>query len=194
MGVGTLTRAIFLDRDGVLNEAVVRDGKPYPPASAAEVRLVDGAAEGMARLKELGFLLLVATNQPDVARGTQTMEELGAINAVLEAALPLDAVLICPHDSGDECLCRKPKPGLLLFGAQHFDLALSACYMIGDRWRDMDAAAAAGVPGVWIDYGYAERGPTETPARWATSRIPALSIISLKLLDKGLHLTYVRQC
>ena len=90
MGVRTVRRAIFLDRDGVLNEAVVRNGKPYPPASAAEVRLVEGAAEGMARLKELGYLLLVATNQPDVARGTQTMEELGEINHVLEAALPLD--------------------------------------------------------------------------------------------------------
>ena len=164
MGVRTVRRAIFLDRDGVLNEAVLRNGKPYPPASAAEVRLVEGAAEGMARLKELGYLLLVATNQPDVARGTQTMEELGAINHVLEAALPLDAILICPHDNSDECPCRKPKPGLLLFGAEKFELSLPDCYMIGDRWRDMDAAAAAGVAGVWIDYGYRERAPAVPPA------------------------------
>lgn len=160
MGVGTLKRAVFLDRDGVLNEAVVRDGKPYPPATAAEVRLVDGAVEGLGRLRDMGFLLLVATNQPDVARGTQTMAELGAINSVLEEALPLDAVLICPHDSGDGCECRKPKPGLLTLGAREFGVALEASYMIGDRWRDMDAAAAAGVAGVWIDYGYDERGPS----------------------------------
>lgn len=164
MGVGTVRRAIFLDRDGVLNEAVVREGKPYPPATAAEVRLVDGAAEGLARLSEMGFLLLVATNQPDVARGTQTMEELAAINQVLQDALPLDAVLMCPHDSVDGCECRKPKPGLLLTGGIEFGLALEACYMIGDRWRDMDAAAAAGVAGVWIDYGYDERGPSAAPA------------------------------
>jgi len=169
VGVRTIRRAIFLDRDGVLNEAIVRNGKPYPPASAAEVRLVEGAAEGMARLKELGFLLLVVTNQPDVARGAQTMEELGAINQVLEEALPLDAILICPHDSGDECPCRKPKPGLLLFGAEKFELSLPDCYMIGDRWRDMDAAEAAGVPGVWIDYAYRERGPAVPPAARVTS-------------------------
>lgn len=163
MGVGTVRRAVFLDRDGVLNEAVVRDGRPYPPASAAAVRLVEGAADELGRLKALWFLLLVATNQPDVARGTQTMAELDAINAVLRAALPLDDVLTCLH-SGDGCDCRKPKPGLLLQGAERYGLTLGACYLIGDRWRDMDAAAAAGVAGVWIDYGYAERGPTAPPA------------------------------
>ena len=164
MGVGTVRRAVFLDRDGVLNEAVVRDGKPYPPQSAEAVRLVDGAAEGLARLRELGFLLLVATNQPDVARGTQTMAELNAINDVLRGALPLDEFLICPHDSGDGCECRKPKAGLLREGAERFGFELANCYMIGDRWRDMDAAEAAGVTGVWIDYGYAERGPAKAPA------------------------------
>lgn len=180
MGVRTVRRAIFLDRDGVLNEAVVRNGKPYPPASAAEVRLVEGAVEGMARLKELGFLLLVVTNQPDIARGTQTMEELGAINQVLEAALPLDAILICPHDNGDECPCRKPKPGLLLCGAEKFELSLPDSYMIGDRWRDLDAAAAAGVTGVWIDYGYRERGPAAPPAARVTSLRDAVEWIVMQ--------------
>ncbi|MFN0105243.1 MAG: D-glycero-alpha-D-manno-heptose-1,7-bisphosphate 7-phosphatase [Bryobacteraceae bacterium] len=170
MGDGTLRRAVFLDRDGVLNEAVVRDGKPYPPAKAEEVRLVAGAAEALARLKALGFLLLVATNQPDVARGTQTTAELDAINALLREALPLDDFFTCPH-SGDGCDCRKPKPGLLLQGAERYGLALTDCYMIGDRWRDIDAAAAAGVPGVWIDYGYRERGPSAVPP----ARVKSLS-------------------
>lgn len=164
MGVGTVRRAIFLDRDGVLNEAVVREGKPYPPASAAEVRIVDGAAEGLARLKELGFFLLVVTNQPDIARGAQSFAELSAINDVLLGALPLDEFFVCPHDSGDACSCRKPKPGLLLQGAESYGLSLPDCFLVGDRWRDMDAAAAAGVPGIWIDYGYAERGPSAPAA------------------------------
>ena len=124
---------------------------------------MEGAAEGLGRLKELGFLLLVATNQPDVARGTQTRAELEAINDVLRAALPLDDVFTCLH-SGDGCECRKPKPGLLLEGAARYGLTLTDCFMIGDRWRDMDAAAAAGVTGVWIDYGYQERGPAAKPA------------------------------
>ena len=163
MGVGTVRRAVFLDRDGVLNEAVVREGQPYPPSTAAEVQLVHGAAEGLQRLKQIGFLLLVVTNQPDVARGTQTIAEVEAINDVLRAALPLDDFFMCLH-TGDGCDCRKPKPGLLLQGAERYGLSLQDCYVIGDRWRDMDAAAAAGVPGVWIDYGYHERGPTTAPA------------------------------
>jgi D-glycero-D-manno-heptose 1,7-bisphosphate phosphatase len=163
MGVGPLRRAVFLDRDGVLNEAEVREGKPYPPASAAEVRLVPGAEEGLRQLKALGFLLLVVTNQPDVARGTQTLGEIEAINARLTAVLPLDDILMCLH-SGDGCNCRKPKPGLLLEGAARYGVSLSECYLIGDRWRDVEAAAAAGVPAVWIDYGYQERGPLTPPA------------------------------
>lgn len=163
MGILTIKRAVFLDRDGVLNEAVIRDGTPYPPAKPEEVRLVEGAQESLQRLKAMGFLLVVVTNQPDVARGTQTEEGVIAINQVLQAALPLDDVLYCPH-SGDECSCRKPKPGLLLEGAARHGVALEDCYMIGDRWRDMDAAEAAGVRGIWIDYGYAERKPARPPA------------------------------
>ena len=164
MGIDAVRRAVFLDRDGVLNEAVLVDGKPYAPSKVEDLRIVEGAPSELARLKNLGYLLIVVTNQPDVARGTQTMEQLGEINAVLDAALPLDGILICPHDNGDECPCRKPKPGLLLFGAEKFELSLPDCYMIGDRWRDMDAAAAAGVAGVWIDYGYQERAPAVPPA------------------------------
>ena len=108
--------------------------------------------------------ITAATDAIRRARAAVKQPPRSTVVTVLERELPLDAVLICPHDSGDGCECRKPKPGLLVFGAQQFDLALSACYMIGDRWRDMDAAAAAGVAGVWIDYGYAERGPTEPPA------------------------------
>ena len=164
MGVGTVTRAVFLDRDGVLNRTVVRDGKPYPPADAASVEVVDGAVDCMALLKAAGFLLLVVTNQPDVARGTQSAAELNAINDVLRTALPLDEFFICPHDGGDGCDCRKPKPGLILQGAAAYGVDLASSFVIGDRWRDMDAARAAGVRGVWIDYGYAERAPSESPA------------------------------
>ncbi|MFO0365456.1 MAG: D-glycero-alpha-D-manno-heptose-1,7-bisphosphate 7-phosphatase [Acidobacteriota bacterium] len=163
MGIGTLRRAVFLDRDGVLNEAVVRDGKPYPPATAGEVRVVDGAVEGLRRLKELGFLLIVVTNQPDVGRGTQSLAEVTAINERLGAEMPLDDVLMCLH-GGDGCDCRKPRPGLLLAAAERHGIDVAGSYLIGDRWRDVEAAEAAGCPAVWIDYGYNERGPTNRPA------------------------------
>jgi histidinol-phosphate phosphatase family protein len=152
-------RAVFLDRDGVLNEAILRDGKPYAPATPAEVRIIPGAADAIRRLKEAGFELIVVTNQPDVARGTLTRETVDEMNALVAAAMPVDAFYVCAHDGKDDCACRKPQPGLLLNAAQERNIDLSRSYMVGDRWRDVDAGAAAGCRTVWMDYGYDERGP-----------------------------------
>ena len=110
--------AAFLDRDGVLNRSIVRDGKPYPPASLAELEIVPEALDALTDLKAAGFLLPVVTNQPDAARGTQTTENIDAINARLAEALPLDGIYVCFHAQDGECECRKPKPGLLLQAAQ----------------------------------------------------------------------------
>src|SRR5206468_1016892 len=102
-------RAVFLDRDGVINRAIVRDGKPYPPAALAELEILPGVREGLAALKAAGYRLIVVTNQPDVARGTTSKALVESINARLSAELPLDIVLTCWHDSADQCACRKPR-------------------------------------------------------------------------------------
>jgi D-glycero-D-manno-heptose 1,7-bisphosphate phosphatase len=161
--VSSRPRAVFLDRDGVLNCAVVRDGKPYPPQSAAELRIVPGAPAALASLRERGFLLVVVTNQPDVARGRQTMAAIDAIHRELRSAMPLDDVLVCCHDDSDRCSCRKPLPGLLLEAQSRYDIDMARSFLIGDRWRDVDAGRAAGCRTVWIDYGYRERGPSAAP-------------------------------
>ena len=158
-----LRQAVFLDRDGVLNEPVVRDGKPYPPASAAEVQITPSTAGALARLKEREFLLLVVTNQPDVARGTQKRETVEEIGRRLRAELPLDDVFTCFHDDQDACDCRKPRPGLLLRAASQYGIDLRRSYLAGDRWRDIDAGANAGCRTIWIDRGYAERPPSSVP-------------------------------
>jgi D-glycero-D-manno-heptose 1,7-bisphosphate phosphatase len=157
--IGVSRRAVFLDRDGVLNRAVIRDGKPYPPQTVAEVEMMPEAPACLAKLKAAGFLLLVVTNQPDVARGTQTRETVESINASLAARMPIDGFYVCYHDSADGCHCRKPKPGLLTDAAAEHSIDLAASFMIGDRYRDVEAAQAAGCFSVWIDYGYAEREP-----------------------------------
>jgi D-glycero-D-manno-heptose 1,7-bisphosphate phosphatase len=157
-----MKRAIFLDRDGVLNQAIVREGKPYPPDSVAELQLVPGI-EDLERLKKLGFLLIVVTNQPDVARGKQSRAAVEGIHQFLGVRLPIDIFETCYHDDVDNCLCRKPKPGLLTQAADEYGIDLSGSYMVGDRWRDVDAGAAAGCRTIWIDYGYRERGPTAPP-------------------------------
>lgn len=152
-------RAVFLDRDGVLNRAVVRDGRPYPPAIVAEVEILPGVVEALQRLKVAGFVLIVVSNQPDVARGTTPQETVEAINAFLANRLPVDRFIMCYHDSADNCDCRKPRPGMLFAGAKEFDVDLSSSYMVGDRWRDVEAGIAAGCKTIFVDYGYDEKRP-----------------------------------
>ena len=156
-------RAVFLDRDGVLSEAVVRNGKPYPPALPADLRIFPEAAEALSRLKEQDFLLLVVTNQPDVARGNQTRENVEMMNRSLRAELPLDDIFTCFHDDGDACNCRKPRPGLVIEAARRYGIDLGRSYFAGDRWRDVDAGANAGCKTVLIDRGYSEQAPVAVP-------------------------------
>jgi len=165
MGVGPLNAAVFLDRDGVLNEAIVRDGQPYPPPSVEQVRIIPGTAEALGRLKALGFVLIVVTNQPDVARGTQSAFAVEAIHDRLRSELPLDDFFACMHDDRDGCNCRKPKPGMILEGAARHGVDTARSFVVGDRWRDIAAGKAAGCRTVWIDRGYSERKPEAPDAR-----------------------------
>jgi len=154
MGVGHLSGrpAVFLDRDGVLNESFVgADGVPRPPAGLAEFILVDGAAEACRRLGGFGFLRIVVTNQPDVARGTQRREVVEAIHQRLREGVQVDDIRVCYHDDIDLCECRKPSPGLLVSAAQDWGIDMTASYMIGDRWRDVEAGQRAGCTTILID-------------------------------------------
>ena len=149
-------RAVFLDRDGVLNEAVMRGGKPYPPATVGEVVVPRDVPDALARLRKSGFRLIVVTNQPDIARGTQSRETVHAINRHLQELLQLDHVEVCEHDDRHHCDCRKPKPGMLLRAAERDGIALAQSFMVGDRWRDIEAGRGAGCRTVLIGDGYDE--------------------------------------
>ena len=170
-------RAVFFDRDGTLNEAVVREGRPFPPESVDELRILPDAQAALARLKEAGFLILVVTNQPDVARGVQSRESVEAMHAVLAAQLPIDDFFVCWHDDADRCACRKPKPGLLREAAARHGIDLAASFLIGDRWRDIEAGAAAGCRTILIDRQYRERKPSVEPDFRALSLDEAASWI-----------------
>lgn len=152
-------RAVFLDRDGVLNRAVVRDGKPYPPDSLEELEILPGVAQALKELRAAGFLNIVVTNQPDVATGKQRREVVEAINARLSEKLTLDAIKVCYHADADNCTCRKPKPGMLLEAARELAVNLKESYLVGDRWRDVAAGNAAGCRVLFIDYAYQEKRP-----------------------------------
>jgi D-glycero-D-manno-heptose 1,7-bisphosphate phosphatase len=172
MGIGSLDsrgRAVFLDRDGVLNRAVVREGKPYPPDSVDALEILPGVPDALADLKTAGYLLLVITNQPDVAKGIQSRDAVESIHRRLRAELPLDDIFVCYHQDEDACLCRKPEPGLLHQAAARHALYLPFCFMVGDRWRDVDAGARAGCRTILLDYGYRERLPENQPAARVSS-------------------------
>ena len=156
-------RAVFLDRDGVLNEPILRDGRPYPPSGLEELTIVPDARTALAHLKQCGFLLVVVTNQPDVRRGTSAQADVERIQEHLASQLPLDDFFTCYHDDSDHCDCRKPLPGLLLKAAARYGIDLAKSYMVGDRWRDIDAGSAAGCRTVLIDRHYNERKSAAAP-------------------------------
>jgi D-glycero-D-manno-heptose 1,7-bisphosphate phosphatase len=151
-------RAVFLDRDGVINRALQREGKPYPPAGLAEFEILPGVLQACQKLKQAGFLLIVATNQPDVGRGTMAREEVEAVHEFMCRQLPIDRVEVCfhPGKGASDCDCRKPEPGMLIRAARELNLDLNQCWMVGDRWRDVDCGRAAGCRTVFVDWGYDE--------------------------------------
>jgi D-glycero-D-manno-heptose 1,7-bisphosphate phosphatase len=148
--------AVFLDRDGVLNRAVVRDGKPFPPQTLGEFEILPGVESAVRRLKEEGFTLVLATNQPDVAKGIQTRATVDAMHDYLRSRVPLDAIKVCWCVEGPSCDCYKPKAGMLIDAAADLDIDLKRSFMVGDRWRDVGAGRNAGCFTIFIDRGYDE--------------------------------------
>jgi D-glycero-D-manno-heptose 1,7-bisphosphate phosphatase len=155
-------RVVFLDRDGVINRTQVRDGRSRPPATLDALEILPGVPEALARLRAAGYRLIVVTNQPDVARGTTARETVEAIHHRLRTQLALDEIRVCYHDDADECVCRKPKPGLLRMGPP---VDFSASVMVGDRWRDIEAGRAAGCVTVLVSSSSSEPLPHEPDVR-----------------------------
>ncbi len=160
MGINAVRmKAVFFDRDGVLNRAIIREGRPYPPSALADLVVEADAAELLGRLVAAGFLLIGVTNQPDVRRGTQKREVVESINTLLKKALPLLEIRVCYHDEVDHCTCRKPAPGLILGAAVEHGIDPAISFVVGDRWKDIEAGNRAGCQSIWIDRGYSERSP-----------------------------------
>lgn len=155
-------RAVFLDRDGVLNRARVRAGKPHPPRTLAELEILPGVLTALCSLKAAGYLLAVVTNQPDVARGLASRADVEALNHALSCALPLDAVFTCFHDDEARCPCRKPEPGLIVQAARQLAIDCQGSFLVGDRWRDIEAGRRSGCRTFFIDYAYQEPAPASS--------------------------------
>jgi D-glycero-D-manno-heptose 1,7-bisphosphate phosphatase len=159
-----------LDRDGVINQAIVHDGRPYPPSCLDELRILPGVRETLTAFRAAGLRVIIVTNQPDVARGIQKRDVVEEMHRRLHRELGYDAVKVCFHTDEDGCACRKPKPGMLVEAAREWGLDLRASFLVGDRWRDVAAGRAVGCRTFWIDRGYRER-PAENPD-WTVKSLP----------------------
>ena len=155
-----MKKAVFLDRDGVINKAIVRDGKPYPPPNLEAVEILAEVKVSMEALKASDWMIVVVTNQPDVARGITSKKEVEKINNHLKYYLPIDIFCTCYHDDKDFCDCRKPNPGASTSVAKNNNIDLNNSYMIGDRWSDIEAGNRAGCKTFFINYSYKEKQPS----------------------------------
>ena len=159
-----MNRAVFLDRDGVINKVTLRQGRPHPPSSLDTLEFLPDVAEAIEALRNAGFVVIVVTNQPDVATGVQQQAVVEAINRRVQETFHVDDVKVCYHVDSDGCSCRKPKPGMILTAEAEWSLDLEGSFMVGDRWRDIEAGKAAGCRTIFVDAGYAERKPENPDA------------------------------
>jgi D-glycero-D-manno-heptose 1,7-bisphosphate phosphatase len=152
--------AVFFDRDGVINRAIVVNGKPFAPVKRSEFELIDGVGLSLTRLRKMGFVNVVITNQPDLSTGKQTASDLDSTHIWMLETLDLDAIFVCPHLRTDSCYCRKPKPGLLEQARERFGIDYGRSFLVGDRWSDIEVGQVVGLrANFFIDYGYFEPKP-----------------------------------
>jgi D-glycero-D-manno-heptose 1,7-bisphosphate phosphatase len=149
-----MNKAVFLDRDGVISKVILKDGIPFSARKFEEFKLFTHVQEVLEGLKEQGFLNIIITNQPDIARGLMCQKELKKMHDLVRKSLPVDDIVVCPHDDSDNCNCRKPKCGMLLYEANKKNIDLANSFIIGDQWKDIEAGKAAGCTTVLIDYPY----------------------------------------
>ena len=152
-------RAVFLDRDGVVNRAFVIESKPIPPRSVDELIINEGVIEAVREIKEAGMIPVVVTNQPDVSRGLVDPVGVKKIHERIQVLTGLEHFYICEHDDQDDCCCRKPRPGLLIRASEELGIDLKSSFIVGDRWRDIQAGRDAGCKAYFIDYSYNEKRP-----------------------------------
>ncbi len=152
---------VFLDRDGVINHSNVINGKPYAPTRFEEFKIIDGVAESLSIIKENKFKISIFTNQPDVKLKKEMKKEVIKMHEFLLRTLPIDHIDVCFHNNEDNCLCRKPKIGMLTRSAKKLNVNLKDCFVVGDRWSDIQAGQKAGCKCFFIDYDYNEQRPKQ---------------------------------
>lgn len=178
-----MRRAVFLDRDGVINRSEVRDGKPYAPRRLQDFRLLPGTVRAIHDLKQAGLPVIVVTNQPDIGNGLVDAAIVEAMHDRLRRVSPVDDILVCPHRQDAGCQCRKPRAGMLIKAAAKWQIDLKKSFMVGDRWGDIVAGQRAGCYNIFINRHYKEVQQTK-PDSYAGS-LPAAARLIISLVNKN---------
>lgn len=147
-------KAVFFDRDGVLNYLVKRDGSFYSPRNFKDFQLVDDAIEIVNCVHKMGYLVIVISNQPDISRGKLALSDLNKMTNLLFEKLNIDDAFYCIHDDDNDTGCRKPALGLFFNAKKKYNIDFNKSFMIGDTWKDVDAAKNAGIPMILINKDY----------------------------------------
>ena len=178
--------AVFLDRDGVLNKAEVRNGKPYAPRDVESFQLLPDVLSSIKSLHEAGLLLIVVTNQPDVGNGFVSQSIIEKMHNILFESLPIDAIKVCFHSQTDKCFCRKPRPGMLIEASKEWNIDLTKSFMVGDRWNDVATGRSQGCYTIFIDRGYSET-LKELPDATVKSFAEATELIMSIIVNRGIE-------
>jgi D-glycero-D-manno-heptose 1,7-bisphosphate phosphatase len=173
-----MRRAVLLDRDGVINKAILRGDKPFSPRTFEEFKLLGGVKETLEKFKEARFINIIITNQPDIARGLMDQTTLDKMHKFTRDNLPVDDILVCPHDDVDNCQCRKPKVGMLLEAAKKWNIDLKSSFLIGDRWKDIVAGKKAGCVTILVGYSCSKEIEPDF-------RVDNLQLAAKIILDSG---------
>ncbi len=152
-------KAFFFDRDGILNQSIIKNQKPYSPNIPNELKLNREFLPFIKNLKKKKFIIIVVTNQPDIKRGKMTKYSLKTINTKIKNFFLIDEIYVCIHDINDKCSCRKPKPGMLKKASKKWDIDLKKSFLVGDRFKDIQAGNSVGCTTIFIDYNYNETKP-----------------------------------
>ncbi len=156
-----MNKAVFLDRDGVINKPIIIDGKCYAPRLLKDFKIFPKVKSDIKKLKNRGFKVFVITNQPDIGNKLLKKKTLNEMHSLLKTKVPIDKIYFCPHTKNDRCKCRKPKPGMIIKASNNLKIRLKESYVIGDRKTDIDAGLKAGCKTIFVNNNYYEKRPTK---------------------------------
>jgi D-glycero-D-manno-heptose 1,7-bisphosphate phosphatase len=155
-----MNRAVFIDRDGIINKAIVVNRKPFSPVDIYEFKILPKAKKALKTFKKLNLMNIIITNQPDIKTGKQLSKDLDKIHNWMMINLDIDEILVCKHDDNDNCNCRKPKTGMIEQAVEKYQINISQSYLIGDRWKDIQCGQKAGCKeNFFVNYNYNETRP-----------------------------------